>query len=88
MGSAQSKSRAGAVIERNAFPGLRVMAGLTARCSPLDELAEVRILMTGGARRRNASIPHGVCFFMTLRTLHGGVLPFKRELGFAVIKEK
>ena len=76
------------MIERNAFPGLRVMAGLTARCSPLDELAEVRILMTGGARRRDACIPDGIRFFMTLRTLDGGVLPFKRERGFAVIKEK
>ena len=64
------------------------MAGLTSRCPPPDELTEVRILMTGGARRRDARIPHGVRFFMTLRTLHGAVLPFKRERGFAVIKEK
>lgn len=88
MGSAESKSRAGAVIEGNALPGLRVMAGFTTRCSPLDELAEVRILMTGCARRRDAGIPHGIALLVTFRTLHGAVLPFKRECGFAMIKEE
>ena len=88
MGSAQCKSRARAVIERRTFPGLRVMARLAPRCSPPGELTEVRILMAAGAHRCDACIPDGVRFLMTLRTLDGGVLPFKRECGFAVIKEQ
>ena len=79
MGSAQSKSRTGAVIESNALPGLCGMAGFAERCSPLDELAEVRILVTGGARRRDAGIPHGITLFVTFRTLHCAVLPLKRK---------
>jgi hypothetical protein len=88
MSSAQSEPRAGAVIESTALPGLRVMAGLTPRCPPLDELAEVRILMTGSARRRDAGIPHGIPLLVAFRTLHGAVFPLKRECGFAVIEKK
>lgn len=88
MGAVQSKSRAGIVIENDALPGLRVMARFTARCSPLGELAEVGILVTGCARSRKTGIRHGICFFVTFHTLHGGVLSFKREFGFAMIKEK
>jgi hypothetical protein len=88
MGPVQSKSRTGIVNENDALPGLRVMAGFTARCSPFGELAEVGILVTGCARGRDTSIRHGICSFVTFHTLHGAVLSFKREFGFAVIKEK
>ena len=88
MGPAQSKSGARAVIKRTALPGLRVMAWFTARCSPPDELAEVRILMTRCACGSDTRIAHGICFLVTFRTLHGAVLSFERERGFAVVEEK
>jgi hypothetical protein len=88
MGPAQSKSRAGAVIESNALPGLCVMARFTPCCSPFDELAEVRILVAGCAHGRKACILHGIALSVTFHALHAGVPSFKRECGFAVIKEK
>jgi hypothetical protein len=88
MGPAQSKSRAGAVIESNALPGLCVMARFTRRCSPLDELAEVRILVARCAHGCNIGILHGIAFCVAFHASHGGVPSFKREFGFAVIKEK
>ena len=88
MSLAQSKSRAGIVIERDTLPGMRVVAGFAARHSRPGELAGVRILVTGCARYRDTGIRHGILLFMTLHTLHGAVFSFERKFGFVVVEQK